>query len=67
MELFAEWGHRWLDLKRVGKIDEVMQEIVTDKGGSWAPYKAYLPIPYTEFQYNEALRGDQNEGYGEQP
>jgi hypothetical protein len=67
IELFAEWGHRWLDLYRTGKIDEVMSVIAVEKGGSWAPYKALLPIPYDEFKFNVALRGHQNPGYQEQP
>lgn len=67
LEFFTEWGHRWLDLKRTGKIDEVMQQVTAEKTGSWAPYKAFLPIPYSEFQYNTALRGHQNEGYTERP
>ncbi len=35
VELFTEWGHRWLDLKRTGKIDEVMPEASSTKGGIW--------------------------------
>ncbi|MBO9573329.1 MAG: RagB/SusD family nutrient uptake outer membrane protein, partial [Chitinophagaceae bacterium] len=60
-------GHRWFDLKRTGKINEVMEQVASVKSASWAPYKALLPIPYSEFEYNAALRGHQNEGYTEQP
>ena len=67
IELFTEWGHRWLDMYRTGKIDEIMSAVAVQKGGSWAPYKALLPIPYDEFKFNTALRGHQNPGYQEQP
>jgi hypothetical protein len=67
LELFTEWGHRWFDLKRTGKIDDVMQIVGPIKGGQWQPYKAFLPIPYDEFLYNDAIRGHQNQGYTEQP
>ncbi len=32
VELFSEFGHRWLDLKRTGKVDEVMTDITPQKG-----------------------------------
>lgn len=67
LELFTEWGHRWLDLKRTGQLNALMSEVSPVKGGSWAPYKVLLPIPYNEFLYNPALRGHQNQGYLEQP
>ncbi|WP_285009643.1 RagB/SusD family nutrient uptake outer membrane protein [Pedobacter faecalis] len=66
VELFCEWGHRWLDLKRTGIIDSVMTEVAPVKGGTWAGYKALAPIPYYEFLYNPSLRGHQNPGYKEQ-
>jgi starch-binding outer membrane protein, SusD/RagB family len=66
VELFTELGHRWLDLKRYNKIDEVMSVVAPQKGGTWFPWKALLPIPVTEFKYNAALRGHQNPGYPEQ-
>lgn len=61
-ELFAEWGHRWLDLKRVGKIDEVMSKEAIVKGITWDPRQALWPIPYSETQRNPALGGN-NPGY----
>lgn len=66
VELFTEWGNRWLDLKRTGKLDARMAIVTPNKGGTWAPYKALLPIPATEFKYNPALVGNQNPGYSEQ-
>lgn len=65
VELFAEWGHRWFDLKRTGKIDEVMSVVAPEKGGSWQPFKALYPIPPVEIQRNPSLRGHQNPGYPE--
>lgn len=66
VELFGEWGHRWLDLKRTGKVDEVMSTIAPIKGGSWSPYKALYPIPVGDIQRNPNLKGHQNPGYPEQ-
>jgi len=71
VELFAEWGHRWFDLKRTGMIDEVMEKVAPLKifdgiGGTWESYKALFPIPLSEFIFNQSLRGHQNPGYPEQ-
>ena len=58
IEFFAEWGHRWLDLKRTGKVDSVMT-IVTpqkDPGGSWKPYKKLYPVPQLELEKNPFLK-----------
>lgn len=35
VELFTEWGHRWFDLKRTKKINEVMLVVTPQKGGTW--------------------------------
>ncbi|PSL36108.1 RagB/SusD family nutrient uptake outer membrane protein [Chitinophaga ginsengisoli] len=67
VELFLEWGDRWLNLKRTGNLNEVMTEVSKSKGVAWQPYKSLLPIPYDEFKWNPSLRGHQNPGYGEQP
>lgn len=56
-ELFAEWGHRWFDLKRTGRIDGILG---TEKSG-WQPYDALYPIPFSEIQKNPFLV--QNNGY----
>jgi hypothetical protein len=66
VELFTEWGHRWLDLKRTGKVDEVMSVVTPAKGGSWAASKALYPIPVLDIQRNPGLKGHQNPGYPEQ-
>jgi hypothetical protein len=60
-ELFTEWGNRWLDLRRVGKIDAIMQSAAILKNGSWSSYDALFPIPLTELNYDPNLR--QNPGY----
>lgn len=45
-ELFTEFGHRWMDLKRTGKIDEVMSLVtpVKSSGASWQSYQQWYPI-----------------------
>jgi hypothetical protein len=56
-EFFAEWGHRWLDLKRTGKADATLEPIKTN----WEPTDVYYPIPQTERTLNPNL--SQNLGY----
>jgi starch-binding outer membrane protein, SusD/RagB family len=56
-ELFTEWGHRWLDLKRWNKADAVLQSL---KAPDWQPNDVFYPIP--EYQVlNSPV--DQNPGY----
>ncbi|ANI89611.1 hypothetical protein A9P82_10110 [Arachidicoccus ginsenosidimutans] len=57
IEFFCEWGHRWFDLKRTGRIDAVLSKI---KSG-WVPEAALLPVPYNELQNDPYLT--QNPGY----
>lgn len=57
IELFAEWGHRWFDLKRTGKINEVLGEAKPN----WKATSALWPIPYNQILLNPNLT--QNEGY----
>ncbi|PSL25850.1 RagB/SusD family nutrient uptake outer membrane protein [Chitinophaga ginsengisoli] len=57
LELFGEFAHRWFDLKRTGKVNEVIGAIKSN----WASTAALLPIPATEIAKNKALR--QNDGY----
>ena len=56
-ELFTEGAHRWFDLKRTGRIDEVMNSQIEN----WQAYKRYYPIPEQELFNNTQLT--QNEGY----
>lgn len=60
-ELFSEWGHRWLDLKRTGKIDEVMSIVTPQKGGTWETRDQLYPIPVSEIQLNPNMT--QTPGY----
>ena len=64
VELFSEWGHRWLDLKRTNSIDSVMGSPVnaaSAKNGSWSSYKQLYPISLVELQTDPAIT--QNNGY----
>lgn len=56
-ELYTEWGHRWLDIKRMGLADEVLSPIKT----SWQHTDILYPIPEEEIRKNPNL--NQNEGY----
>ncbi|MCO6148960.1 RagB/SusD family nutrient uptake outer membrane protein [Flavobacterium sp. NRK1] len=58
IELFAEAGHRFYDLKRSGRLDEVLGAA---KPG-WNPEDANLPLPETELLLNPNL-APQNPGY----
>lgn len=53
-ELFTEWGHRWLDLKRTERASEVFTE-------SWENTDVFYPIPENERIKNPNLT--QNDGY----
>jgi hypothetical protein len=66
IELFAEWGHRWFDLKRwparthpgQKRVEEVMSVC---RPATWKPTAALWPIPKDELSRNPALT--QNDGY----
>jgi hypothetical protein len=66
VEFFAEWGHRWFDLKRwparthpgEKRIDEVMRIC---RPATWKPTAALWPIPKDELIRNPELI--QNDGY----
>jgi hypothetical protein len=57
IELFAEWGHRWLDLKRTGRASAVLGLV---KPG-WSAEDMLFPIPQSELDKNPFLV--QNPGY----
>ena len=61
VELFAEFGHRWLDLKRTGRVNGVMTLVTHQKGGIWNKNQQLYPIPLTEIQKDPNLV--QNDGY----
>jgi len=58
VELFSEWGHRWLDLKRWNRAGAVLQPI---KGSGWQPTDVLYPIPQSELDNDPNLT--QNDGY----
>jgi hypothetical protein len=58
VELFAEWGHRWFDLKRTKRSDAVLGPI---KGANWQSTDTLYPIPSDAIRTNVNLT--QNEGY----
>jgi hypothetical protein len=57
-EFFTEYGHRFFDLKRFGKLDQVLN---MSKPG-WNTTDSLLPIPQTELSVNPNLL-PQNSGY----
>jgi hypothetical protein len=64
VELFTEWGHRWLDLKRTTTVDAVMGGATgacQAKGGKWKTNWQWYPIPLSELQADPNLL--QNTGY----
>jgi len=58
VELFTERGHRWFDLKRMGRANEVLGPLKTE----WKPTDLLFPIPENELEANPNLL-PQNPGY----
>lgn len=58
LELFSEWGHRWLDLKRTGRAPSVLGSL---KGSTWQDTDVLFPIPDSERERNPIV--GQNLGY----
>ncbi|HEY4154715.1 MAG TPA: RagB/SusD family nutrient uptake outer membrane protein [Puia sp.] len=58
IELLAEWGHRWFDLKRTGRADPVLAPF---KGSTWQSTDVLWPIPQEQINLNPLLI--QNPGY----
>ncbi|HUW92109.1 MAG TPA: RagB/SusD family nutrient uptake outer membrane protein [Bacteroidales bacterium] len=56
-EFFAEFGHRFIDLKRLGRLDEL-----TALKSNWENYKQVWPLPQNEMLLNPNL-SPQNTGY----
>lgn len=52
-------GHRWYDLRRTGRLNQVMPAF----NSNWKPAYELWPIPQREIQNNTALSGNQNPGY----
>ena len=57
VELFTEWGNRWLDLIRTGTASTVLN---AEKGG-FQSYMTLYPVPNAQLQVNTLLT--QNPGY----
>ncbi|WP_036674435.1 RagB/SusD family nutrient uptake outer membrane protein [Pedobacter heparinus] len=57
-ELFSEWGHRWLDLKRTNRASAILEPI---KSSSWNDTDVLYPIPENERARNQNI--GQNLGY----
>jgi tetratricopeptide (TPR) repeat protein len=51
VELFCEWGNRWIDLKRTNTVDAVLGAAKP----TWKPRAALFPIPINEIQANPNL------------
>lgn len=58
-ELFAEWGHRWLDLKRTGKATDVLSPVTYKQ--PWSNHQLLFPVPPEEILWGNQL--SQNIGY----
>jgi starch-binding outer membrane protein, SusD/RagB family len=58
IEFFTEMGHRWFDLKRWNKTNEVLSGI---KGTNWQTSDQLYPIPHSEILADPYL--EQNLGY----
>lgn len=57
VEMFCEWGHRWLDLKRTGQTTPVLGPIKS----TWTTNAQLYPIPLNELKTDPNLT--QNTGY----
>tara|TARA_R110002051_G_scaffold323103_2_gene415662 strand:+ start:302 stop:1711 length:1410 start_codon:yes stop_codon:yes gene_type:complete len=57
IEFFVEGGHRWFDLKRTGKANDVMSPLKSD----WQATDVLFPVPVQEILNNSNL--SQNPGY----
>jgi starch-binding outer membrane protein, SusD/RagB family len=58
-ELFTEWGHRWLDLKRTNRADEILSLVKP----AWKSTAQLYPIPELQILNDLAMKDDQNPGY----
>ncbi|RYE18603.1 MAG: RagB/SusD family nutrient uptake outer membrane protein, partial [Sphingobacteriales bacterium] len=61
IEMFTEWGDRWFDLKRTGKIDAVMTVVAPLKNTTWNTNLQLDPIPLYEIIQDPNII--QNPGY----
>jgi len=65
VEYFAEWGHRWFDLKRWpatdGSGNSLADQLLPSIKPSWQPFQKLYPISRNELTYDPFLK--QNPGY----
>ncbi|SHL58637.1 Starch-binding associating with outer membrane [Chitinophaga jiangningensis] len=61
VEMFTEFGNRFIDLKRFQKIDKVMPAVCAEKGTTWKSSYSLFPFSASELQANPNLQ--QNPGY----
>ncbi|ATL48069.1 hypothetical protein COR50_13340 [Chitinophaga caeni] len=69
LELFLEWGQRWMDLKRwpginnpaISRAEEIMSVVTPVKGGVWDEDWLRFPIPVNEVRNGPNM--SQNDGY----
>jgi len=64
IELFSEWGNRWLDLKRSGNVNNIMPLVTQKKSNginSWQSYQQLYPLPLDDILKDQNLI--QNDGY----
>lgn len=59
VEFFAEFGHRWFDLKRTNKAEAELKPV--SPTGTWKAGDVLYPIPGLEMRANPKL--EQNEAY----
>lgn len=55
IELMVEWGHRWFDLKRQGKLIEILS---LSKSVNQNTFSAFYPIPEKEILTNPNIIGN---------
>lgn len=60
IEFFAEWGHRWLDLKRTNRAGTVLAPV---KGSNWQVTDQLYPLPISQILNDPNMSGNQNPGY----
>ncbi|MGN6420267.1 MAG: RagB/SusD family nutrient uptake outer membrane protein [Pseudobacter sp.] len=60
IEMFAEWGNRWMDLRRTGRASAVLSAMPLKQ--PWeGDYQLLYPVPAAEIEANRNL--GQNNGY----
>lgn len=57
-EFFTEWGHRFFDLKRTGRLDDILKQLKPN----WKTCNSQLPLPKSELLVNDNLN-PQNQCY----